>query len=371
MYKTLIAAVSVATIAGGALAQSSVTLYGVVDAYVESARVPGKGSNLRVSNGGTAASRWGLRGSEELGGGLRAAFALENGFASDSGAALQGGRFFGRQAFVSLQSTSAGEVRLGRQLTPLHYSMQSTDIDAFAPFSPVFAMYVSNFDQSRNDNQLSYWTPHIAGLTGAVSIAPGEDAVVAPSAGTPWIPVAGTMKRNVGALLRYRQGALDTSVAFHQGGQKAATGEAEQRSWNAGAHYKGSAVHVGANLWTHRNELPNGFAPQTRGAAVGVRVPATPALSFIAQLGRVNDNGLVYTTGAAKAKGHTTYLNVGADYALSKRTGIYLRYAHVKDDNGGFNGRPAAALFGLFGPGNALPTGGTASTLALGLRHSF
>lgn len=271
---------------------------------------------------------------------------------------------------MSLQSAKAGEIRLGRQMTPMHYSMQSTDIDGFAPFSPVFAMYISNLDQGRNDNQVSYWTPNIAGFTGAVSVAPGEDAAVAPSAGTPWIPVAGTMKRNVGALVRYRSGALDTSIAFHQGSQKAATGEAEQQSWYAGANYKGSAVHVGANLWTHRNELPNGIAPQSRGAAVGVRVPTTPALSFVAQLGRVNDDGRVYTSGAAKAKGHTTYLNVGADYNLSKRTGVYLRYAHVKDDNAGFNGRPTAALFGLFGPGNALPAGGTASTLALGLRHT-
>lgn len=79
----------------------------------------------------------------------------------------------------------------------------------------------------------------------------------------------------------------------------------------------------------------------------------------------------VYATGAAKAKGRTTYLNVGSDYGLSKRTAVYVRYARMEDDNGGFNGRATAALNGVFGTGNALPAGGTASTLALGLRHSF
>lgn len=372
MNKTLIAAASLTVCAGGALAQSTVTLYGIVDTYVESARITGQGSRVRVSNGATAASRWGLRGAEDLGGGLRAGFVLENGFSPDTGTALQGGRLFGRQAYVSLSSKQAGEIRLGRQHAPMHYSMQTTDIDHFAVTSPVFAMYQSNLDQSRHDNQVSYWTPNIAGFTGVVSVAAGEAAAVAPGAGTSWVPGAGTMKRNLGAMLRYQRGALDASVAFHQGGQAlAAGGDAEQRSWHAGVNYKASVLHVGANLWQHRNELPNATAPRTRGAAIGVRVPATPALSFVAQVGRIEDDGRVYATGAAKADGRTTYLNVGGDYSLSKRTAVYARYARVKDDDAGFSGRPTAALQGVFGPGNALPAGGTASTLALGLRHTF
>lgn len=372
MNKTFIAAASLTVCAGGAFAQSSVTIYGIVDAYMESAHIPGRGSVARVSTNGTAPSLWGLRGTEDLGGGLRASFALENGFTSDAGTLLQGGRIFGRQANVALSSAKLGEIRLGRQYAPMHYSMHSTDIDAFSATSPMFAMYQSNLDQSRQDNQISYRTPQLAGFTGIVSVAAGEAAPVAPSPATPWIPGAGTMKRNLGALLRYQRGALDTSVAFHQGGQTlTAGGDAEQRSWHAGVSYKGRALHLGANLWQHRNELPNGSTPHTQGAAIGVRVPVSPALSFMGQVARVEDDGRAYTNGATKAEGRTTYLNVGADYSLSKRTAVYVRYARVEDDNGGFNGRPTAALQGLFGPGNALPTGDRASTLALGMRHSF
>lgn len=371
MNKTFIAAASLAACAGGAFAQSSVTIYGIVDTYVESARITGRDSMVRVSNGATAASRWGFRGTEDLGGGLRAGFVLESGFSPDTGTLLQGGRIFGRQAYVSLLSRQLGELRLGRQHAPMHYSMVSTDIGGFAVTSPVFAMYQFNLDQSRHDNQVSYWTPNIAGFTGVVSLSAGEDAAVAPGPATGWVPQAGTMKRNVGAMLRYQRGALDASAAFHQGGQETAAGDVEQRSRHAGVNYKWSAVQVGANLWQHRNELPNASAPHTRGAAIGVRMPATAALSFVAQVGRVEDDGRAYATGAAKAQGNTTYLNLGGDYSLSKRTAVYVRYAHVEDDNAGFNGRPTAALQGLFGAGNALPTNGTASTLALGLRHAF
>lgn len=372
MNKTFIAVAVLAAWAGAAAAQSSVTLYGIVDTFVESARITGQESMVRVSNGATAASRWGLRGAEDLGDGLRAGFVLENGFSPDTGTALQGGRLFGRQAYVSLSSKQAGEIRLGRQHAPMHFSMQTTDVDHFAATSPVFAMYQFNLDQSRHDNQVSYWSPNIAGFTGVLSIAAGERAAVAPGLATGWIPAAGTMKRNIGAMLRYQLGALDTSVAFHQGGQTlSAGGDAEQQSWHAGVNYKANVLHVGANLWQHRNELANGSAPRTRGAAIGVRVPATPALSFVAQVGRIEDDGRAYASGAAKAEGRTTYLNVGGDYSFSKRTAIYVRYARVEDDNAGFNGRPTAALQGMFGTGNALPAGGTASTVALGLRHVF
>src|SRR5689334_4420243 len=105
-----------------------------MDLYAESARVSGSGSVAKVSNGGLSPSRWGLRGSEDLGSGLKAAFVLESGFSPDTGVSLQGGRLFGRQAFVSLASAGAGEIRLGRQYAPMHYSMVSSDIEGFANF---------------------------------------------------------------------------------------------------------------------------------------------------------------------------------------------------------------------------------------------
>lgn len=369
MKRSLIAAATLLSSAGGVYAQSSVQIYGIVDAYVESARVTGKDAMTRVSTNGSAPSLWGLRGSEDLGGGLKASFALESGFAIDSGVLLQGGRLFGRQAYVSLSSANAGEVRLGRQYAPMHFSMMSTSADAFTATSPMFAMYQANLDQSRHDNQISYLSPTLGGFSGVLSISAGEDEAVAANL---WIPGAGTSKNKLGAMLRYRQGPVDTSIAFHNAGQKlTAGGEAEQQSWHAGLKYKTSIMDIGANLWHHRNELASGIAPTTRGVAAGATVPVSPQLSLVAQIARVQDDGLTYATGAAKTKGSTSYINLGGDYRLSKRTAIYMRYAHVKDKNSGFNGRANAALTGMFGPGNALPAGGTASTLAVGIRHTF
>lgn len=369
MKRSLIAAATLLSSAGGVYAQSSVQIYGIVDAYVESARVTGKDAMTRVSTNGSAPSLWGLRGSEDLGGGLKASFVLESGFAIDSGVLLQGGRMFGRRATVSLSSPDAGDVHLGRNYAPIHYSMLSTSADGFTATSPMFAMYQSNLDQSRHDNQISYFSPSLGGFSGVASISAGENEAVATNL---WIPGAGTSKNKLGAMLRYKEGPVDTSIAFHSAGQKlTAGGESEQRSWHAGLKYKTSIMDIGANLWHHRNELPTGIAPTTRGVAVGATVPVMPQLSLVAQIARVQDDGQVYATGAAKAKGTTSYINLGGDYRLSKRTAIYMRYAHVKDKNSGFNGRATAALAGMFGPGNALPAGGTASTLAVGMRHTF
>ncbi|MDZ5458492.1 porin [Azohydromonas lata] len=371
MNKSAFTAAVLAAGAGAASAQTGVSLFGLVDAYVESARIAGQPTVNRVSSGGSAASRWGLRGGEDLGGGLNAHFVIENGFAPDTGAALQGGRLFGRQAWVGLASATAGEIRLGRQYAPIHYSMQGSDIDAFSAFSPVFAMYLSNGEQSRQDNQVSWWTPKLAGFSGAVSVAAGENAAVAPGPTTGWIPAAGTARRSLGALLRWQSGDLDASAAFHQGGQALAAGEAEQQAFNLGAMWRAGGVQVGGNYWSHRNELPSAATARTQGFALGVRVPVAGALSLVAQVAQVRDNGHAYATGAVKAEGRTNHLNVGASYALSRRTELYLRHARVQDRSGGYNGRANAALLGAFGANSALPPDGSARTLGVGLRHSF
>ena len=119
---TALAAASFA-VATPAMAQSNVTLYGVIDAgigYVNNVAsglgATAKGaSNFQAVSGIGQGNRWGLKGSEDLGGGLKAVFVLENGFSLTNGTSLQNGRMFGRQAYVGLQSTQAGTVTIGRQ----------------------------------------------------------------------------------------------------------------------------------------------------------------------------------------------------------------------------------------------------------------
>jgi len=115
MKKSLLALAALGAFASAAHAQSSVTLYGIIDAgltYVNNVQ----GNSLwAMQSGILQGSRWGLKGSEDLGGGLKTVFQLENGYNVFSGKLGQGGLDFGRQAYVGLSSTSFGTVTVGRQ----------------------------------------------------------------------------------------------------------------------------------------------------------------------------------------------------------------------------------------------------------------
>ena len=131
MKKLLLAAAASALMAQGAHAQTSVTLYGVVTAavqYVNHAQntvggvlAPGSGSAVLMNSSGIANSRWGLRGTEDLGGGLQGVFVLENQFATENGQ-LAGGLMFGRQAYVGLNSRAYGKVTFGPVTLYTHWS---------------------------------------------------------------------------------------------------------------------------------------------------------------------------------------------------------------------------------------------------------
>ncbi len=115
MKKTLMVAALTGVFATAAHAQSSVTLYGLIDAGITYTNNQDGHINFKMTSGSVNGSRWGLRGSEDLGGGLKAIFTLENGFNIANGKLGQNGREFGRQAFVGLSSNQYGAVTLGRQ----------------------------------------------------------------------------------------------------------------------------------------------------------------------------------------------------------------------------------------------------------------
>ena len=144
-----------ATAAVGSYAQS-VTLFGLVDVALE--RVsnigPGGASLMRVpSLTGALPSRWGMRGTEDLGGGLRAVFTLEQGFAPDEGTPNQGGRAFGRQSFVGLAG-DWGSFTVGRQYSMLFWSILDADVMGPALYgSGSLDSYIPN---ARADNALAY-----------------------------------------------------------------------------------------------------------------------------------------------------------------------------------------------------------------------
>src|SRR5258708_37097533 len=171
MKKTLIAAALSGVVASAANAQSSVTLYGLIDVgitYTNSQLTSHGGhSNWQETSGAVNGSRWGLRGAEGLGGGLKAIFTLENGFNINNGTLGQQGREFGRQAFVGLSSTQYGAVTLGRQydsvvdyLGPLALTGTQYGGTQFAhPFDN------DNLDNSfRINNSIKYQSANYAGF---------------------------------------------------------------------------------------------------------------------------------------------------------------------------------------------------------------
>src|SRR5699024_8585999 len=121
MKKTLLAAALAVGFAGVAQAETSVTLYGIIDTGIAYDRIKVDGEKMTKTglydgtNLGQAGSRWGLRGTEDLGNGLRAVFQLESGFNVTNGKSMQGGRLFGRQATLGLHSDSWGQIDIGRQ----------------------------------------------------------------------------------------------------------------------------------------------------------------------------------------------------------------------------------------------------------------
>ncbi|HTH77078.1 MAG TPA: porin, partial [Trinickia sp.] len=171
MKKIALSTLSLALLgaAGAAHAQSSVTLYGVIDTSLTYVHHTDGNKNLwalgNASGGDLSGTRWGLKGQEDLGGGLAAIFQLENGFDPSNGRLGQGNREFGRQAFVGLTSQTYGTLTLGRQYDPVVDLVQGITADNY--FGSAFATPgdVDNYDNSsRTDNAIKYLSPTYAGF---------------------------------------------------------------------------------------------------------------------------------------------------------------------------------------------------------------
>ena len=152
-------------------ADSSVTLYGVMDSYIGYNQAGGKGTSIGLNGGGLMANRFGLLGHEDLGGGYRANFTIENGFFVESGALADQTRLFNRQAWVGF-SGKPGEVRFGRQNSPQFYILGK--LDSFA--GATYGSGLNNMSgyTPRFDNVIDYRTPSFGGFSGELVFASGN-----------------------------------------------------------------------------------------------------------------------------------------------------------------------------------------------------
>ena len=366
MKKTLIALAALGAMAGVAQAQSSVTLYGVADAFVGrittktqvGAAAESKLSQSVVNGSGLSSSRWGLRGTEDLGGGMSAVFTLESGFDISTGAnanpAAQGNTLFGRQAFVGLAG-GFGTVSLGRQYTAYDALRGATnntyDSNTFATTGTVWKTGVADY-QNRASNSIAYTSPTFGGVSGAVVYGLGENKTATTSA-----------ENNASLHIKYANGPLLVGYAYQREKQIAggnyfganttavpaplpapAVTATESRKYNLlGATYDFGVAKLVGGYNTAKNGTRDDKEYQ-----FGVSVPFGAA-ALAAGYSRSKSEG----SGLADLKG--TGFSLLGTYSLSKRTTAYAGVTNTKVETA-----PTAGF-----------TTTKVLTVATGLRHTF
>ena len=365
MKKTLVVAAVSASFAVAAHAQSSVTLYGVIDAGITyTSNVTGH-ANWQQTSGGIDQSRFGLRGSEDLGNGLKAIFTLESGFNLNSGRYANSGSEFNRQSYVGL-SSNFGTVTLGKQY--------DAEQDFLAPLSATgswggtsFA-HVGNLDNLNTNggnavnNSIKFTSANYAGFTfggtyGFSNQAGRFDNNREYSVGAAYqyqgLRVAASYAQ-LNNPLANTSGATDNAAAV-------ANGNFRDRTYGVGASYAFGPAQVGA-VWT-QTRLDNFLVAASLrqdNYEVNAKYNLTPALGL----------GVAYTftdqqgSGALNTAG-ARFHQVGAqaDYSLSKRTDVYAQVVYQHASTAG-----ASIYNGTFG---GLSSSDNQKVATVGLRHRF
>jgi len=375
MKMKLFAAAVAALAAGGAYAQSSVTLYGVADAGIEYLNkaatstggvAPGtKGQNLwAVTSGNQSGSRWGLRGVEDLGGGLKGIFTLESGFNIDDGKSGQSSRLFGRAAFVGLQS-QWGQLTLGRHTTP-GYDFGL----AFDPMAISSRYGIGAQDPwlgaSRADNSAKY-----IGTFGGLTVS----GLYSFNNNNQEIPGNFTNGREYSVSAIYAAGPFSVGAVYDQANKSSATAlntnNLQRRAAVAGTYAFGPAkLYAGYRYARAYNggTLPGVAVANTISnlAWAGLGYQVTPALALTGAAYYQNLRG-----GNA---GNPWQFVATADYALSKRTDLYTSVSYALNSGkstlgvNGFNDQ----LGSTASPSNeGVQPGANQFGAVVGIRHKF
>ncbi|MFC7297811.1 porin [Herminiimonas aquatilis] len=376
MKKSLLALAVLGAFAGAASAQSSVTVYGIVDlGFDHTDNGATAGSVNGIKSGGQSASRIGFKGTEDLGGGLNAVFQLEGTIAADTGTmgatstttaagtplaytTTTTSNVFNRIATVGLQSAAFGTVNLGRQTSVIKDAYDQIDPfgdgGTIAPLSTVFFNGALAGDNGRVSNAVKYSTPSFGGFKFAGSYAFGE--------------AAGDTGANsaYGLGAGYANGPLNVQFAYNN--VDISTGSAtvpavqtgENKLMFLGATYNFGVVKLhGAYADTKNETTATGAEVKYRNYLAGVSVPLGAAGNLFASYS-VNDNRTTANADAKKAA-------IMYTYDLSKRTNLYTGYSRTSNDSG----TGAAGSGSRIGLAASAPAGESASSFNVGVRHKF
>lgn len=335
-------------VGAAAQAQSKVQIFGLLDANVTHLSSSGAGSVTRLGTDGNQSSRLGFRGTEDLGGGLKAGFWLEAAVNPDDGTGgstssdnlknQKGGLTFGRRSTVSLMG-KWGELRLGRDYTPGFWNISKYSAfgtNGVGSSASLFYPVKARITHVRASNSVGYFLPKMGGLFGQVMIARGEQP--------------GSSDGNlVGARVGYAAGPFSVAVGTSTT-TIAALGDFRQT--NIGGSYDFGVAQVMV-LWGE-NKIGD---TKTRAQSVGVRVPVGAAGELRATLGTVN---------ASHIANDASHLALGYVHKLSKRTALYSSFGRVKNKDGG----TAYTLSSVDAAAVTRP-GGSSTGFEFGIRHNF
>ncbi|WP_321962204.1 porin [Paraburkholderia sp. J7] len=369
-----IAAAALAATGGAAHAQSSVTLYGVVDAGMlyqstSAATLSPTATNLgkvfRYKDGGIYASYWGLKGSEDIGGGYRVNFRLQGEFDSGTGKFNLGdtpgvAALFNQIATVGV-SGPFGTVNFGRQIVPITYAMAETDVRGAQYFGSILTAWLGMNQAAGwqgistngpigalyDSNAIVYESPKFAGLSAALEYAPGG--------------VPGSFQGNTreSAVLKYSNYGLRFAVGYYLGHDTnpgpttVPTGLANNRLFYVGALYTFHAFSVSASYSNGRNPAQSEQVNLDLYSG-GLGYQFSPAFKVT--------GGVYYLKDRNNSANKSTAVAAGAEYSLSKATLVYGQVGHV--NNRGTMTQPLTY-------GQPVAPGLATTAVMLGIRHVF
>ena len=378
MKKSLIG-LAVLAASGAAMAQSSVTLFGVVDTgigYVsggtqdEDATVKGKNQSWSgLQNNGNVVSRLGFRGTEDLGNGLKANFWLEGAIAPDTGATALD---FQRRSTIGL-SGSFGEVRLGRELTAAYNATSRYDVMGQAGYGSSQLWGLDR--ENRVSNAVTYISPNFNGFAFGLNYGFGEDEKVNQDGTT---KLSNSASRYLGAGLTYDNGPISLGLGLERQNKGASTqsfdpdepalGGVTTTAWSLGGSYNFGVAKLTAAYRRATDKNDNlGFFDNVKiknqGFLVGVSAPVGTA-------GEIRATYNHYRAKLDEAGAPTLKANqfaVGYVHNLSKRTALYGTYAYIKNSKK----QDEYLGLGLNGADIGLKNNGSQHGLQAGIRHTF
>jgi predicted porin len=338
MKKSLVA-LAVLAASGASFAQSNVTLYGLADIWFGSVKTDnGAGTSVtqtKLDSGGVNTSRWGVKGSEDLGGGLKANFVLEQGFNLDTGAANVAGQAFSRYSYVGF-SGGFGEVKFGKTGTAYDDVSGASDAvfdSALSPMNHVFASINYNWNPA---NSIYYQAPTMGGFSGALSYSLGEDKTATTSASA------------ITSLnLTYGAGPVAVQLGYQvEDINNTAALPSDTKFTRLGASYNFGVATAKAN-YGKTTSVGNKDGYDATDYQIGVDFPVSSALTVSANYAKSDDSNPAGVYEQSR-KGY----GIAAAYTLSKRTFLY----------GGYN----ANRFSQAGASDS-----KVDILAVGVQHKF